>query len=105
MCPRLSCFREIWTPVKGENLETAREFNNPYDKYAVAVKRGQKTVGHIPREISKTVAFFIKHGGILTCSVLSEQHRHSEIAGGLEIPCQLKFSAQPAMIEKLKTLL
>ena len=75
-------FRDIWTPLEGEILDTTREHNNPYDKYAVAVKKGQITVGHVPCEISKTVAFFIKHGGIVVCKVISSQHRHSEMGGG-----------------------
>lgn len=98
-------FRDVWTPFEGEILDTTREHNNPYDKYAVAVKKGQITVGHVPREISKTVAFFIKHGGIVVCKVMSSQHRHSEIAGGLEIPCMIRFTADRAMIERLKSLL
>ena len=98
-------FKDVWTPVEGEILDTSRERNNPYDKYAVAVKKEQITVGHVPREISKTVAFFMKHGGIVTCKVTSGQYRHSLIAGGLEIPCTIRFTADPAMIERLKSLL
>ena len=50
-------FKDVWSLVEGEILDTVREHNNPYDKYAVAVKKEQRTVGHIPQEISKTVAF------------------------------------------------
>ena len=99
-------YKDIWMPVKGEILDITRENDNPHDKYAVAVKQGQKTVGHIPREISKTVAFFLKHGGKVSCRVVSEKHQPSDIAkGGLEIPCVYIFSASPAMIKKLKTLI
>ena len=55
-----------------------------YDKYAVAVKKGQITVGYVPCEISKTVAFFMQHSGSITCKVTSNQHRHTEIEGALK---------------------
>ena len=50
-------------------LYTARERNNPYDKYAVVVEKGQISVGHVPHGINKTVTFCMKHGSILTCKV------------------------------------
>ena len=43
--------------------------------------------------------------GIIVCKVTSSQHRHSEIAGCLEIPCMIRFTADTAMIKRLKSLL
>ena len=43
------------------------------------------TVGHIPQTISKTVSFFLKHGGKTMRAVIGG-YRLSEIAGGLEVP-------------------
>jgi hypothetical protein len=37
--------------------------NNPVDKYAVSVMKDDNIVGYVPRKISKTAAFFLKHGG------------------------------------------
>ena len=49
---------------------------------------------------------FMKHDGIVICKVTSSQHRHSEIAGDFEIPCPIiRFTADPAIIEWLKSLL
>ena len=74
-----------------------------YDKYALAVKRDKSS--WIPCEISKTVAFFMKHSRSVTCKVTSSQHRHTEIVRGFEMPCMLRFTADLAVIERLKSLL
>ena len=52
-----------------------------------------KTVGHIPREISRHVYFFIKtEGGSVNGNVLSVKYQPSPIpSGGLEIPLMLTF--------------
>ena len=50
----------------------------PYDKYTVVIVLN-KVVGHLPKEISKTVSFFFKHGAEATCTV-TDRYRHSEIA-------------------------
>jgi hypothetical protein len=98
-------YRDNWTPVEGEILKAQREHNNPRDKYAIALLKESAIVGHVPREISKTVAFFLKHGGHLVAVVSTEKYQHSVVAGGLEVPCKLRFSAQPAIIDRLKSVL
>ena len=65
----LHIYEEVWSLVEGEILDTVRECDNPYNKYSVAVLKENLTLGHIHREISKTVAFFIKHGGVIWCKV------------------------------------
>ena len=65
-----------------------------------------KTVGHILREISRHVYFFIKsEGGSVNGIVISTKYRTSPIpAGGLEIPLLLTFSCSKAInFEKMKT--
>ena len=51
------------------------------------------TVGHLPKEISKTV----------TCTATGK-YRHSEITEGLKVPCRISFRAHPQMIALLQTL-
>ena len=43
---------------------------NLHDRYAEAVKVNGAIVGHVPREVSKIVYYFIKNGG----SVVGEVH-------------------------------
>ena len=70
------------------------------DPYACAVKSkekyfdGWKTVGHVPREISRYIYFFIKkENGKITGNVKSLNYKPSPISsGGLEIYLQLTFS-------------
>ena len=50
------------------------------------------TVGHVPREISRAVWFFLERGGSLTGKVAEEIYRPSPIAkGGLEILLLVEF--------------
>ena len=51
-----------WTPVLGEELTAEREPGNSEDPFAVRLKKGGETVGHVPREISKICWLFIHRG-------------------------------------------
>ena len=92
-----------WTNARlGENVVIALETSQSsleVDPYACAVRIKNRfyehhiTVGHLPREISRHVHFFIKtEGGKVKGTVKSLLYRASPIpAGGLEIPLMLKF--------------
>ena len=43
-----SVYQDLSKPSIGENLVAKREFNNPMDKHAVKVVKGDETVGHLP---------------------------------------------------------
>ena len=110
-------FKETsWSNAKeGDEVKVDLETNKSskkIDPYACAVRakeeyfKGWKTVGHIPREISRHVYFFIKsEGGSVSGTVISTKYRTSPIpAGGLEIPLLLTFSCSKAIsFEKMKT--
>ena len=82
-------YREIWNPVLGEELTTQREHGNPEDAFAVKIKKGDETVGHIGKELSKICWLFL-HDGSIVAEVTSCSKRRSPIVqGGLEIPCTL----------------
>lgn len=98
-------YRTNWLPFIGECLSTALEYNNPADKFAVAVCKGDVIVGHVPREMSKVVHFFVKHGGSANIIITDGHYKHSSVAGGLEIECFFRFTGSPALITKLKSLL
>ena len=40
-------YQDLWKPSIGEKLVAKREFNNPMDKHAVKVVKGDETVGHL----------------------------------------------------------
>ena len=79
----ISLFGESWSPSEDQKLERARENEIPYDKFAVVIVLNKVTVGHLPKEISKTVSFFFKHGAEAMCTV-NGRSRHSEITEGFE---------------------
>ena len=46
------CYNAIWDATIGEELLCTLELSNPEDRFAVAVVRGEVTVGHVPKRIS-----------------------------------------------------
>jgi len=98
-------YQKYWTPVIGEQLISKRETDNSMHKYAVAVMKGELTVGHLPREKAKIFSFFLKHSGNIKITISSDKRRYCKQACGLEIPCVLTFTASKGLIEGLKKLL
>ena len=62
------------------------------DKYAIAVKNGEQTVGHIPMFLSKLTFFFLRYDGKVLIKV-NRPRRYSVdlIQGGLELPAEFIF--------------
>ena len=78
-----------------------------YDPYSCKItitrpdRVGAVTVGHIPREISRYVHYFLHEGGSVTGIVTDVHHRLSPIPeGGLEIPIHMAFSIRSKAILK-----
>ena len=46
-------YQDLWKPSIGEKLVARRDFNNPMDKHAVKVVKGDETVGHMSRRFSQ----------------------------------------------------
>jgi len=95
------CAEDIWTPFVGEILCVEQEDDNPEDCFAVCIVKGSalgnNIVGHVPREVSRLVWYFIVHGGNVVCEITG--HRKRGI--GLEVPCIYTFTAKKKMIKKL----
>ena len=57
-------YQKIWTPFLQEELCEEMESANPVDKYAVAVKRNNVVVGHLPPgcigKFAKTIFYFLR---------------------------------------------
>ena len=84
-----------WTPTLGEVLMCKVEDRNISDIYTVAIKKGDKVIGHVPRKISAACNLFLELGGSLCC-IITETHRQYSAdlpQGGLEIPCKLVFES------------
>ena len=52
-------YKDVWTPSVGKVLTVSREPGNGHNRYAVCVKRGGEIVGHVPRQFSHIVWYFL----------------------------------------------
>ena len=94
-------YKRIWTPVVGQELQVAVEENNTHDSRAVAVRKGRTVVGHLPREVARSVFFFIKRGGTCKCEITGRRKK----GNGLEVPCIYTFTGAHKLAVKLEGLL
>ena len=94
-------YKRIWTPRIGEQLTTEIDHNNLCDRYAVAVTKDDKIVGHVPRELARISYHYISHGGEITCEVTGKR----KFGKGLEVPCVYRYSGSSRLIKKLKATL
>ena len=85
-------YQEVWEVCIGEILPCIREVGNRHDPYAIAVKKDDIVVGHLPRKIYGICSIFIRRGGEICCTVTNLRRYSADLAqGGMEIPCTLTF--------------
>ena len=77
-----------WDSRVGDTFET--EYNR-HDRYAVAIRVGNETVGHIPREMSNICYYFIQIGGHIRGEVKGQRQRSAIPERVCKIPCIYKF--------------
>ena len=80
-------YQDLWKPSIGEKLVAKRDFNNPMDKHAVKVVKGDETVGLLSRKFSQITQCFLACSGEIVFEVIG--HKQCK---GLEVPCQLEFN-------------
>lgn len=98
-------YRNVWQAVVGEVLDCVREPQNSSDRYAIAVKKDQTTIGHLPRKLSRLCSLFMRRGGTIQCRVTGHKRYSADLVqGGLEIPCSLTFKSTTEELKKLKKL-
>ena len=62
------------------------------DKYTIAVKHDEQTVGHVPKFLSKLTFFFLKHGGKVIIKVNGPKRYSVDLKqGGMEVPAEFCF--------------
>ena len=99
-------YRDVWKPSIGEKLVAKWEFNNPMDKHAVKVVKGDETVSHLPREFSQIAWYFLGRSGEISVEVIGRRRHCKQLCGGMEIPCQLEFNcSSKEQMKRLKELL
>ena len=89
-----------WTPILGEKLSTCPEPENKIDKYAVAVTKDARVIGHLRKRKSgwyaKTVFYFLRANLINTASVTVTGKRVNFADG--QIPCLNLFEGEEKYI-------
>ena len=77
-------YKEVWSPTVGEVLRCCHERKNPFDRYAIATMKrlpGQLascTIGHLPREMSQIIRFFLLRG-VVSIEIVDKNHRRSPL--------------------------
>ncbi len=51
-----------WDPSIGDHFDLEIEENNRHDRFAVAIIVDESIVGHVPKEFSKIVYYFLRNG-------------------------------------------
>ena len=46
---RYHVYQNMWAPIHGKCIRCSRECGNRADLFTVAVRKGEDTVGHVPR--------------------------------------------------------
>ena len=84
-------YRSYWKPVVGEELDCVHERDNPFDLFAIAIRKTTgETVGHLPMKNSRVTNYLMDRGARLSVVLTSSQyHVSSLVQGGLEIPCEV----------------
>ena len=56
-------YKDVWKPAIGEKIHAEQELVDAVDKFAKKVVKDNETVGHLPREYSLILWYFIARGG------------------------------------------
>ena len=99
-------YKDVWKPAIGQKIHAEQELDNAVDKFAEKVVKDNETVGHLPREYSRILWYFIARGRKICVEVTGRRRHCKQLCGGMEIPCRLVFiCSSKAKINRLKELL
>ena len=99
-------YKVFWKNTIGKKLQPDQELGNEADKFAVKVVKNNEIVGHLPREYSRTLWYFIARGGKICVEMTGCKRHCKQLCGGTEIPCRSVFSSSSKVkINRLKELL
>ena len=100
-------YQKIWTPFLQKELCGEMESANPVDKYAVAVKKNNVVVGHLPLgcsgKFAKTIFYFLRADEWSECKVIVTGKPVNRRDGDdMQVPSLLKFHGQKRLTGILK---
>ena len=86
-------YKRNWQPKVKELLHTKNEPTNKIDKFAVAVMKEKKVVGHLPKgrtgRFSKTIYYFLNANENNSCNVEVTDGKAVNLGDGkgMRVPC------------------
>ena len=100
-------YKSVWAPTLQEQVYGEIEPHNPIEKCAVAVKKDEKVVGHLPLgengKFAKTFFCFLRADPYGKCNIIVTGKTVNLGDGdGMQVPCILHLSGQKTMVEILK---
>ena len=100
-------YKSVWTPTLQEHVHGEIEPHNAVDKYAVAVKKDEKVIGHLPfgenGKFAKTIFYFLRADPYAKCNI-TVVAKAVNLGDGdaMQVPCILHLLGQKSMVEILK---
>ena len=101
---------DVWKPKLNEVLRCEMQPNNSKDKYAVAVKKRRKVVGHLPKgengKFTKFIFYFLRASNGNSCSAtITGKPFNAGKNKGMQVPCHLTLIGTEPMITRLRKVL
>ena len=95
-------YKEIWTPVVGEELQLQRESSSLKDRFAVVVCLDEEIVGRVPANLAPIFSpFLIRDFNTITATITGV--RVNRGAGlGIEVPYRYKLHGPKCMLIALR---
>ena len=92
-------YKSVWTPTLQEQVYGEIEPHNPIDKYAVAVQKDEKVVGHLLLgknvTFAKTIFYFLRADPYVKCNItVTGKAVNLGDGDGMQVPCILHLSEQ-----------
>ena len=81
-------YKDVWTPFIGEALVLEREPDNSEDEHAVAVKKNDEVIGHVPFNLAPTVSAFLRRSANKGIVEITGSKVNRGAGYGLEILCK-----------------
>ena len=97
-------YMDVWTPVLNEELILKREPTNDRDSNAVAVKKEEVIVGHVPFNLAPSISAFLRRDTNSGFAKVVGDKVNRGAGYGLEIPCEYSLYGPKPYIDKLKEL-
>ena len=79
--------------------------DNCYDKFAVAVVKNDRPVGHMLKTVSKVVSCFLRRAGHGSFCEFTGNRVNRGVNFDVEVPCMYRFYGCQTFIDRLNSLL